>query len=80
MATASDKRSLWKAIGVLLAFIATAVVVIGIAAFSRVPDAPPGETRDLALGLMCVLLALVCGVMAWACLATGRRDERRDEA
>ena len=78
MAMTTDKLSLWRVIGVVLGLIAVAVVVIGVAAFSRVPDAAPGETRDLALGLMCVLLALVCGVMAWACLATGR-GSRSDE-
>jgi hypothetical protein len=68
-----DRRRVWAVIGVVLALVTVAALVVGGAALTRVPDAPTGETRDLALGLMCGLLALVCGVMAWACWATGKR-------
>jgi hypothetical protein len=73
-----DRRVVWSLVGVLLAVLAVVMVVVGVAAFTRVPSAPQGETTDLALGLMSSLLALVCGVMSWACWATGAR--RRHDA
>ena len=50
----------WLVLGIVLVLGGAGIVVVAVQAFSRVPDAELGDTRDLALGLMASLLALVC--------------------
>jgi hypothetical protein len=85
-------RRIWGALGGLLVVFAVGSIALGVISFTKVRGAGPGDTRQLSVGLMCVLLTLVCGLMGWACIATARRrpgqlaearhadvDERVDE-
>lgn len=52
-------RWVWVVIGSVLLVGGLALAAASIAAFTRVPDAELGDTKDLALGFLLGLLALV---------------------
>ena len=62
----------WLVIGVVLVAGGVALGVAAVLAFTRVPDAELGDTRDLALGFLLALLALATLGGAIASIAAAR--------
>ena len=76
----SGGRWVWVVIGFVLLAGGIALAVASISAFTRVPDAELGDTKDLALGFLLGLLALVAIGGSIGCFAALRPRSQPNHA